>query len=330
MPVHLRDLTLRQLRALAAVAEGGSVTAAAHRLHLTQPAVTLQLRNLQELAGLPLLQRSTSGMTLTDAGAELLTLHRRIEAAIAGGSDALDLIAGCGAGRVSIGAVSTAKYFVPFAIGAFSKRHPHVDVTLHIGNRVEIHQALRELELDIVIMGRPPEDFPVEQYLLGDHPHVIVAARGHALARARGLRINDLQHETFLLREPGSGTRNLMEKLCARYEFTPRTGMAINSNETIKQAVIAELGIAFISAHTVASEIEDGRLVMLDVEGLPLLRQWWLVRPAEKVLLPPSKALLDFLREDGRRFLPGTRPAFALPAPVPDLPPPHTGALMPE
>lgn len=304
MPSQLRDITLRQLRALAAVAEDGSVTAAANRLHLTQPAVTLQLKNLQDLAGLPLLQRSTAGMRLTDAGQEMLTLYRRIEAAIAGGSDALDLIAGCSAGRVAVGAVSTAKYFAPFAIGAFSKLYPRVDVTLRIGNRGEIHQALRDLDLDVVIMGSPPEDIAVEKYLLGDHPHVIAAASDHPLAGRKGLKLADLQQEIFLMREPGSGTRTLMEKFCAKQEFTPKTGMAINSNETIKQAVIAGLGVAFISAHTIASEWQDRRLAVLDIHGLPVTRQWWVVRPADKVLLPPSQALLDFFRTEGPGFLP--------------------------
>lgn len=217
----------------------------------------------------------------------------------------LDMIAGRTGGRVSIGAVSTAKYFVPFAIAAFSKLHPKIDISLSIGNRQEIRQALRGYELDFAIMGRPPPDVEVETHLIGDHPHIIVAPRGHWLAQDFGLAAVDLTHETFLTREQGSGTRMLMEQLFSDTELQPTVGMEMSSNETIKQAVIAGLGIAFISAHTVATELEDGRLVALDVAGLPVVRQWFVVRRQDKVLLPPAQAMLDFLRAEGSRFLPG-------------------------
>lgn len=300
----LRDITIRQLRALAALSGNGSVTAAASKLNLTQPAVTLQLRNLQNLAGLPLLQRTNDGMILTGAGQEVLTLHERIEAAISSCGTSLDMIAGRTGGRVSIGAVSTAKYFVPFAIAAFSKIHPKIEVSLYIGNRQEIRQALRGYGLDFAIMGRPPPDIEVDTHLIGDHPHIIVAAKGHRLEQDFGLAAVDLSYETFLTREPGSGTRMLMEQLFEATELQPTIGMEMSSNETIKQAVIAGLGIAFISAHTVATELEDGRLVALDVAGLPVVRQWFVVRRQDKVLLPPAQAMLDFLRAEGARFLP--------------------------
>src|ERR1700730_8182532 len=171
----LRELTIRQLRALAAVHRDRSVTAAAKKLHLTQPAVTLQIRNLQTLAGLPLIQRTSDGMLLTDAGREVLALCERIEAAIADCETSLEMIAGKTAGRISIGAVSTAKYFVPFAISGFSKLHPNVDIKLKIGNRQETSEALRGYELDFAIMGRPPMGIDMDVHLIGDHPHVIIA-----------------------------------------------------------------------------------------------------------------------------------------------------------
>src|SRR5215831_19708285 len=207
-----RNVTLRQLRALAAVHAMGSVTAAARSLNLTQPAVTLQLRNLEALARLPLIQRTGDGMVLTDAGRSVLALAERVEAALIDCEQTLDMIAGRSGGRVSIGAVSTAKYFVPFAIAAFAKRHPKIDIVLRIGNREEIRQALRGYDLDIAIMGQPPPDVPVEKRLMGEHPHVIVAATGHWLARHRGLAVGDLTYETFIMRERGSGTRMLMEQ----------------------------------------------------------------------------------------------------------------------
>jgi LysR family transcriptional regulator, low CO2-responsive transcriptional regulator len=302
-----RDLTIRQLRALAAVQSAGSVTSAANRLNLTQPAVTLQLRNLQALAGLPLIQRTGDGMMLTQAGRDVLALTERIEAAILDCEQSLDMIAGRSGGHVSIGAVSTAKYFVPFAIAAFSRRFSKIDVTLTIGNRETIREALRGYDLDIAIMGRPPAGVDVEMRPLGKHPHIIVAAANHPLARKKKSAPSDLTGETFITRERGSGTRMLMEQFFQKTDLKPAIGMEMDSNETIKQAVIAGLGIAFISQHTVSHELEDGRLVALQVTGLPVMRQWHALRRADKILLPPAQAMLDFLGEQGHRYLPNAR-----------------------
>ena len=301
-----RELTLRQLRALAAAARHGSVTAAAKQLHLTQPAVTLQIQNLQTLAGISLIQRTSDGMLLTDAGRDVLALSERIEAAIRDCDTSIEMLTGKTAGRIAIGAVSTAKYFVPFMISGFSKLHPRVDVTLSIGNRQEIGTALRGYDLDIAIMGRPPADIGMDVHLIGDHPHVIIAPTGHRLARKTRIAPTDLAGETFLIREPGSGTRGLMEEMFETADISPTIGMAMSSNETIKQAVIAGLGISFISAHTVATELDERRLVTLDVVGLPVVRQWFVVARKDKVLLPPARAMLEFLSARGAQFLPRT------------------------
>ena len=299
----LRELTIRQLRALAAVQKHRSVTAAAKQLHLTQPAVTLQLRNLQALAGLPLIQRTGDGMLLTDAGHEVLALTERIEAAIVSCETSLDMIAGKTAGRISIGAVSTAKYFVPFAISGFSRLYPNVDVTLSIGNRQEIGTALRGYDLDIAIMGRPPVDIPMNVHLIGDHPHVIIAPTGHRLARKAHLPPGALADEIFLTREPGSGTRGLMEQLFETAGVRPKIGMTMSSNETIKQAVMADMGISFISSHTVGLELAAGKLVVLDVVGLPIVRDWYVIHLRDKRLAPIPAAFRAFLLEHGARII---------------------------
>ena len=298
-----KRLTIRQLRALAAVRAAGSFTLAANQLHVTQPAVTLQLRNLQQLAGMPLIQRTADGVLLTEAGSEIQRLTDRIEAALLDCEQSLDMIAGRSSGRVSIGAVSTAKYFVPFAIAGFSARFPKIDVTLQIGNREDIRDALRGYELDIAVMGQPPADIEVELRPLGKHPHIVVAAAGHRLARKR-LAATDLADETFITREVGSGTRMLMEQFFHKTGLKARIGMEMDSNETIKQAVIAGLGIAFISQHTVSHELQERRLVSLRVQGLPVMRQWHAIRRADKILLPPARAMLDFLGQEGSRYLP--------------------------
>jgi len=196
---------------------------------------------------------------------------------------------------------------VPFMISGFSKLYPNVDVTLSIGNRQEIGTALRGYDLDFAIMGRPPADIDMNVSLIGEHPHVIIAPTGHRLARKSRIPLADLAGETFLMREPGSGTRGLTEQLFETARVRPKIGMAMSSNETIKQAVIAGLGIAFISAHTVASELDERRLVTLDVVGLPVIRQWFALSRKDKVLLPPARAMLDFLSARGAQFLPQTR-----------------------
>ncbi len=281
----------------------GSMAGAARRLNVTPPAITVQVQQLEQSVGLPLLERLGDKTTPTEAGEIVLRTAQRIEALLAECGGEIAQLKGIEGGRVSAGVVSTAKYFAPKALAAFRLRHPGVDVRLSVGNRQETIRALRDLELDIAVMGRPPEHLDLESVLLGSHPHIIVAPAGHPLTGAK-LTISDLSQETFFVRESGSGTRALMERLFEQADFDPIVGMEIGSNETIKQAVIAGLGVAFISAHTVAVEITDGRLTMLDVSGLPMMREWYAVRLREKAVMPAGQALWSFFASEGRKFLP--------------------------
>lgn len=300
----MRDVTLKQLRGLAAIARSGKITAAANELGLTPPAVTLQLKLLEEAAGLALFERSRQGLRLTDAGLYVLAVQARIESALLECSESLSEMKGLSRGRVSVGVISTAKYFAPRAIAAFATAHPRVDVKLTEGNREEIIAALERFDLDIAIMGSPPDTLAVVQQVIGDHPFIIIAPAGHRLAARRRVTLAALANEKFLLREPGSGTRTLMERMFAKYEVVPRVGTEFGSNETIKQAVMAGLGLAFISAHTVAAEVAAGWLSVLPVEGLPVVRQWYAVRAKQKHLLPAGLAMWDFLMAEGAGFLP--------------------------
>jgi LysR family transcriptional regulator, low CO2-responsive transcriptional regulator len=307
----MRNVSLKQLRALAAVAETGSVTAAAKRLHVTPPAVTMQLQLLEERVGLPLLDRLGEKFTPTDAGKELVEALIRIEAELHNCTAAIEALKGLEGGKVAIGVVSTAKYFAPAALGAFRRVHPAIELSLTVGNREQIIAALKADTIDIAVMGRAPEHFPIDMHLMGDHPHVIIAAPDHPLASRGPLRPGDFDGETFLVRERGSGTRGLMERFFERNNVNPVIGMEVDSNETVKQAVMAELGVAFISAHTISSEIEHGRLVVLDVEGLPVTRHWFVAKRADKRLSPSALAVRMFLVENGKDFLP------AMPRPAP-------------
>ncbi len=299
----MRNLTLRQLRILSAVTKTGSMAGAARQLHVTPPAITVQMQQLEETAGLPLIERLGEGTTPTGAGEVLLKAAHRIEALLAECDQELAQLKGIKGGRVVAGVVSTAKYFAPRALAAFRQQHPEVELRLSVGNRQETIAALRDLILDLAVMGRPPENLDLEFVVLGDHPHIVIAAGDHPLA-SKEVTIQGLADETFFIRELGSGTRMLMESLFQEANFSPNIGMEIGSNETIKQAVIAGLGIAFISAHTVACEIADGRLAALKVHGLPIVRKWHVVRLREKAVMPAAQAMWQFLASEGHLFLP--------------------------
>jgi DNA-binding transcriptional LysR family regulator len=311
---QMRDVTLRQLRALVTVARTGSISKAAEALSLTPPAISLQMRRLEEVAGLPLVERTAEGLRPTDAGQEILAATRHIEAALSECGEALDALKGGNRGKVSVGVVSTAKYFAPRALADFAKSYPNAEMRLQVGNRQETVAALRNYELDFAVMGRPPDDFEVEMSVIGDHPHIIVGPPDHPLAKRKEIPLASLAGETFLLREQGSGTRMLMQRLFLEAGLNPNIGMEIGSNETIKQAVMAGLGIALISAHTVSAEIRDGRLAALNVKGLPVIRQWFVVKREDKRLPPAAQALWEFLSSSGANYLPDMPMAKKRPA----------------
>ena len=300
----MRNATLRQLRALAALARTGSVTRAAAALNLTPPAVTLQLQALQHEAGLPLIDRGPSGMVLTDAGREVAAAASRIDAVLGECEAVLGDLAGARRGALGAGITSTAKYFAPRALGAFSRRHPGLELRLAVGNRAETIAGLRDHSLDLAIMGQPPEDLAVRASVIGPHPHVVVTAADHPLAGESRIAPAALEGEIFLVREQGSGTRSLMQRFFTDARVAPRIGMELGSNETIKQAVLAGLGIAFLSAHTIELEVQTHRLVILDVVGLPAMRQWFAVHLLDRRLTLAARALHEFLVTEGATYLP--------------------------
>jgi LysR family transcriptional regulator for metE and metH len=228
----------------------------------------------------------------------------QIETILADCSAALAAISGTRTGTVSVGVTSTAKYFAPRVLGAFSRAHPGIDLRITIGNRAEMIEGLNRYAIDIAVMGRPPDQLDVDVNVIGDHPHVIIAPPDHALARRANIAPSELAGETFLVREPGSGTRGLMERFFAEAGIAPRIGMQIGSNETIKQAVIAGLGIAFISGHTIDSALATNSLTILDVAGLPIVRQWCVAHLRQRRLMPAAAAIRSFFIEEGKRYLP--------------------------
>jgi len=310
------NLTIRQLRAVLAIHDKGKITNAAKELGLTAPAVTLQLKQVEDELRMTLFDRTPNGLRPTAAGIAAIEAARAVVERLRLLSDEVSAINGLRAGTLKLGAVSTAKYFAPRMIAAFLKQHPGVKVDLFVGNRAETIAALSKHELDIALMGRPPRDVPVRAAIFGDHPLVIIAPPDHPLARRIDIPKEEVARENFLVREPGSGTRISLDVYFAGVAgWAARPGTEMGSNETIKQAVMAGLGVALISAHTIAAELEDGRVAVLDVEGLPIRRQWRAVRLASREPSPAMSSLWDFIASQGGALLPAEPAAPGSPGP---------------
>jgi len=288
-----RGLTRRQLRAFAATVERGSVSGAAITMGVTPPAISTQLKLLEEMVGAPLFHRDgPHPFAPTEIGAELLGLAQDFERLAARAGERVDALIAGATGSVAFGVVSTGKYLAPYFVAAFNRAFPDIRVTLEIGNREEIIAGLERDEYDVAMMGRPPAHIRVETATLGDHPHVLIAPPGHRLQGDNQILAEDLVEERFLAREPGSGTRILMERFLARLGGgRPFNVVEMGTNETIKQSVMAGLGVAIISAHTCRMELKDGHLITLPVTGLPLVRQWFLLTRVDPA---PSRAALKF------------------------------------
>lgn len=293
--MRLDAITLKQLRALSAVAKHGSITAAAQSLALTTPAVHSQIKALEDFLNVSLLHRAadSAGSKLTPEGLAMLEATVRMEVALSQAAGQMQALKSGRKGRVALGVVSTAKYFAPRLVKTLKTLLPDVEVVLNVGNRDSILTDLERLAVDLAIMGRPPRRPLVEASALGPHPHGIVAAPDHPLAKRRALSAADFSAETFISRESGSGTRILMTRYLDRLGDGQRFDLVeMQSNETIKQAVMAGLGIAFLSLHTVTQELRHGDLVPLHAPQLPIERQWFLVNPKE-VALRPAAALVQ-------------------------------------
>lgn len=302
--MSVRELSLRQLRAFEATMRLGRISAAAEELHVTAPAIGQQLKLLRATVGIEVAHKNLDGFVPTMAGQELLNSMRRIETELSRCGAALGAIAEGSAGTVDLAAVSTAKYFAPILLAQFRQTHPDITVSLLIANRQETVKRLETHGADIVIMGRPPRELDLVVEDLGPNPHVIVAHPDHPLASRRKVALTDLLAEEFLVREPGSGTRSLADAMFRDASLTPPPASVMDSNETIKQATMAGLGIGLLSSHTVQAEVQSGRLKVLAVEGLPIVRRWSITRPAEVELLPAGQQLWDFLVKHGSVYLP--------------------------
>ncbi len=301
----MRNLTLRQLRAVLAVNRLGKINLAAAEIGLTGPAVTLQIQQAEAEAGVALFDRSSEGFKPTDAGVAVVQASLAIEERLGQLADELAAVAGGHRGTLRLGAVSTAKYFAPQLVAAFMAESPGVEVEMLVGNRATTIEAIATRQVDVALMGRPPRHVPVQPTLIGEHPLVIIASPDHPLAAKRRISKDRIAQETLLVREQGSGTRISLELFLGDMPGRlDNLGMEFSSNETIKQAVMARLGVGFISAHTIAMEVELGRLIILDVVDTPVRRQWFAVSRTDRTDSPTMIAFKDFVVRRGRDFLP--------------------------
>lgn len=302
----LEAITLKQLRALRAVAEKGTISAAASELGLTPPAVHTQIKSLETALRSPVLKSSGQfGASFTAQGLEILKAEKQIAATLQTTIERIKSLQHGQTGLVVLGVVSTAKYFVPGLVAKIGQVYPDIDIILKVGNRQNIIEQLEERAIDLAIMGRPPRSPANIAKIIGPHPHLLIAAPDHPLAQKRNITSEELLAQTFLTREPGSGTRILMTRYLDKFgKSAPYRSMEMGTNETIKQAVIANLGIGMISQHTVTEELKSGRLVALHAPGLPIQRQWYLLHREDLVLSETQQTVRNFILDLKTSFLP--------------------------
>lgn len=294
----MRRYTLRQLDTFIEVARDLSISAAAKRLHVTQPAVSMQMQLLEEAVGVALFEQTGRRLKLTDAG---LDFHNYAIAAISqlkNLDDAMAARKGIRKDRIEIAIVSTVKYFMPMLLVKFRKRFPDIEVVLQIHNRESIMSLLMRNEVDLVIMGRAPDIVDCSATQFATNPLGIVSAPEHPLSRRRKAPLSIVGDQDFVVRESGSGTRQAMERLFAEHKLTPPIVMEMPSNETIKQAVMAGMGLSFLSLRTVRHELTSGHMVLLDIEGLPIVRHWYVTHLQSKRLSPAALVFKTFLIEE--------------------------------
>jgi DNA-binding transcriptional LysR family regulator len=292
--VLIRHATLRQLQLLEAIVRLGSFTRAAEELFLTQPTVSMQIKKLADAVGMPLFQQVGRCVEPTDAGREVYAACRTVLRTLSDLEGRLADLQGLRRGRLRLGVVTTAKYFVPEVLGAFCERYPGVDVALKVSNRERILDRLADAEDDLYIIGQPSETGNVDAVPFAPNPLVLLARSDHPLARERHIPFARIAEEQFILREPGSGVRDTMLKRFAAHGLTPRVRMELGSNEAIKHAILGGLGISVMSLHSLTLEAASGRLVLLDVEGFPIERMWYLAYSRSRELCLVARTFLSF------------------------------------
>jgi len=299
----VRPYTFKQIQTFMEVARQCSVSKAAERLFVTQPAVSMQIRQLEEAFGLALVEPTGRNIKLTAAGEVFLTHATTAMGQFRDLEALMEEHVGLKKGRIDLAVVSTAKYFVPMLLVRFGKLYSGIDVHLKIDNRENVLGLLSRFETDLVVMGRAPSHLECVATPFATNPLAMVAAPNHPLARRKNLPFTALADSGFLVREDGSGTRAAMQRLFEDNQTSLKVVMELPSNETIKQAVMAGMGLSFLSMRTVRHELASGHLALLDVQGLPQINHWYVTHLRSKKLSPAAKAFKEFLVEQGSALM---------------------------
>ena len=296
------NITFKQLRLFLALADTGSVSAAARAMHVTQPTASMQLREITESVGIALYEVISRQVYLTDAGQHLARTARAIVDEWETFGQTINGMKGLTRGRLRVAVVSTAKYFVPRLLGSFCERYPDIEISLQVLNRDGVLQRLRDNLDDLYVMSMPPGDIDLEDQTFLANPLVLIAAAGHPLAAKQTCPIQALQQERFLLRERGSGTRLATERFFQEQGFEPSLFLELGSNEAIKEAVAGHLGVAVISRHALRPDEPGKELCILPVTGLPIRSQWHVVHPRAKQLSPIAQVFREHLLQEAKRW----------------------------
>jgi DNA-binding transcriptional LysR family regulator len=291
------NITFRQLRLFLALAESGSVSQAARSLHITQPTASMQLKEVAQSVGLPLYEVIGKKIHLTDVGQELAATARAISLSWESFEQQVDEIKGLSRGKLRIAVVSTAQYFMPRLIGGFCKRYPAVEVALEILNRDGVVQRLRGHRDDLYIMSMPPMDMKLHDEVLMPNPIVVVAPQAEPLGKRGSVTLKDLAASPFILREPGSGTRMVVDQFFKRQRFKPDVRLELGSNEAVKEAVAGGLGVGVLSRHALHGLEKENGVRIVSVNGFPLPSAWHVVHPAGQKLSPVAQAFKAHLHE---------------------------------
>lgn len=299
----MMHVTLRQLRIFETVAKHLNYSRASEELHLTQPAVSMQVKQLEGKVGIRLFEQIGKKIHLTEAGQELYRHSRNVLQQIQLAEEAVADLKGLSRGKLNLAVVSTAKYFMPKMLSRFLRRHPGTELKLSVNNREVVLGQLADYETDLAIMGRVPQGIEAVAERFAKNPYYFIASPQHPIARERRIFLARLATETFVVREHGSGTRITLERLFSSKRLTLNAAFEMSSNETIKQAVIAELGISFLSRHTMELDLQTKQLVALDVAGTPVTRDWYVVHRKDKRLSPMAAAFRKFLVDEAKGIL---------------------------
>lgn len=294
------NITFRQLRLFLALADTGSVSAAARALHVTQPTASMQLREIGESVGLPLYEVIARKVYLTEVGQQLARTARAIVDEWENFGQTVNAMQGLTRGRLRVAVVSTAKYFVPRLLGSFCEQHPGIDISLEVLNRDGVVQRLRENRDDLYVMSMPPQDVDLDDQTFLANPLVMIAPAGHPLASRQRLPLKALAGERLILRERGSGTRLATDRFFEAQGFEPQTWLELGSNEAIKEAVAGHLGVAVLSRHALKPQDLGRELCILPVTGMPIRSQWHVVHPRAKQLSPIAQVFREHLLVQAR------------------------------